>query len=183
MIQNKAAQDDLAWFDGLSGKTETGQGALLRRELCEIERADARQEDTAHDWQRLQFAMRREQARSGWHVFAMAASALIFFSTVYMFKPISELPKEDAVMRGMAEQVMVSETAAQDAGQLEVELQRLGVKVFRHSTAEKIELHIRLTYPVQDKVRAALETRIIPLPEQGELTVLFIQSAPPAMPK
>lgn len=186
---NKSAQDDQAWFDALSGKTHTGQATRLRRMLREIELADAAQEDTTHDWQRLQFALRRQEAKpegkgySEFKYYALAASVLIVVGTVSLLMPWREVtqqsPQEAAsVMRGAAEQVLFSADPAQDATQLEAELRRQGVKVTRRAMAEKIELHIFLVYPVKDEIRAAFESRIIPVPEQGDLTVVFIRSAP-----
>lgn len=178
MTQDKNLQDDLDWFDGLIGKTEAGRGALLRRELDEIERTEAESQDLAHDWQRLQFAMRREKSHVKWGFFAMAASILIVFSALSMFKPINDSPIDEMVMRGMAEQVIVSADVAHDAKQLQTELNQLGVKVFRHDfAAGKVVLQIQLTYPVHDEVRAALELHSIPVPDEGNLTVSFIQSA------
>lgn len=177
MTQDKSLQDDLDWFDGLSGKVEIGQGALLRRELAEIERAEADQQDLTHDWQRLQFAMRREKSQSTWNFFAMAASVLIFFSAVYMLKPLGERPMDEAVMRGTTEQTRVSEHAVQDAAQLQAELSQLGVKVVRSSTAQKVTLRIELVYPVAQAVGAILEAHGIPLPEEGDLTVSFMLPA------
>jgi len=182
---NKSAQDDQAWFDALSGKTDTGQAARLRNMLREVELADAAQEDTTHDWQRLQFALRREkaqpsgQARTGLRYFAIAASVLIVVGTVSMLMPKGEMPSSSApesatMMRGTSEQVIFSATPEQDAIQLESELVRLGVKVVKSTSAEKIKLHITLSYPVKDEARAVLESRIIPVPDQGDLTVVFI---------
>ena len=185
---NKSAQDDQAWFDALSGKTHAGQATRLRRMLREIELADAAQEDTTHDWQRLQFALRREEAKpagkkrySEFKYYALAASVLIVAGTISLLMPWGEVtqqsPQEAAsVMRGAAEQVLFSADPAQDATQLEAELRRLGVKVTRRAMAEKIELHILLAYPVSDEVRAVLEARVIPVPDQGDLTVMFIKS-------
>ncbi len=56
-------QSDLDWFDALSGKTDPSKATRLRNILREAELADAAQEDTSHDWQRLQFAMKREKAK------------------------------------------------------------------------------------------------------------------------
>lgn len=175
MTQDKNTQDDLDWFDGLIGKSETGQGALLRRELDEIERAASAEEDLTQDWHRLRFAMRRERKQFGWHFLAMAASVLIFFSTVYLLKPIADIPQQETMMRGTTEQAMVSAEAAQDAGLLQEELGRLGVQVFRNSSASKITLRIRLDYPLAGAVAAVLEAHAILLPEEGDLTVSFIQ--------
>lgn len=185
--ENKPVQDDQAWFDALHGKADSGQGARLRRVLREVELADAAEQDTSHDWQRLQFALRREEAkpetkkRSSYRFYAMAASLLILVGTVSLLVPMSNVPKQSppmsaTVMRGTPEQVILSATPEQEANQLESELVRLGVNVTRRGTAEKIELHIPLSYPVRDEVRAALEARIIPVPDQGDLTVLFIQT-------
>lgn len=183
----RPVQDDQGWFDALHGKADSGQGAHLRRVLRGIELADAAEQDTSHDWQRLQFALRREEVnpeakkRSSYRFYAMAASVLILVGTVSLLLPMRDVSKQSppvsaTVMRGTPEQVILSTTPAQEANQLESELVRLGVKVTRRGTAEKIELHIPLSYPVHDEVRAALEAHTIPVPDQGDLTVVFIQT-------
>lgn len=182
--ENHPEQQDSAWFDALSGKTDTGQGARLRRMLREIELADAAQEDTAHDWQRLQFALRREAAQEskagfGLRYFALAASVLILVGAISMLVPMGDMshkpqPEEEGmVMRGISEQMIFSENPSQEAKQLESELASLGVKISRRETAEKIVLQISLLHPVKDEVRAVLEDRTIPVPDQGDLTVVF----------
>lgn len=187
--ENKSALDDQAWFDALIGKTDAGQGARLRRMLYEAELADAAQEDTTHDWQRLQFALRREKNQqenktgSGLRYFALAASLLIFASAINMLMPTSDLSyqsnaeREGAVMRGVSEQVIFSATPSQEAEQLEGELLRMGVKVHRRSTAEKTTLYISLSHPVKKEVRALLEARTIPLPDQDDLIIVFIPAS------
>lgn len=177
MKQHEDMQDDLDWFDALRGKSATGQGALLRRELAALERAGAEQEDLAHDWQRLQFAMRRERVGTNWNFLAMAASVLIFCNAIYMLGALVEMPAEDALMRGTSEQVVVSAHAAQDASRLQDKLGRLGVKVSARRTVEKISVRIRLVYPVAQPVAELLEANAIPLPEHGDMTVTFIQQA------
>ena len=178
---NKSAQEDQAWFDALSGKSD-GQAMRLRKVLREVELADAAQEDTTHDWQRLQFEIRREEtkARSSYKYYAMAASILIVVGTVTLLMPAREVamqsPQEAAsVMRGTSEQVIFSADPAHEAQLLEAELVHLGIKVTRRGGAEKIALHIQLTYPVKDEVRTALESRLIPVPEQGDLHVVCMQ--------
>jgi hypothetical protein len=173
--------EDQAWFDELSGKTDSAQAARLRKVLREAELSDAAKEDTTHDWERLQFALRREKAKPKVQVkyFAIAASLLIVMGTVSLLMPKNETsnlppPQSATMMRGMSTQVIFSKTPEQDAIQLEAELVRLGVKVSRRGEVNNIELQIALTYPVKDAVRAALESRVIPVPEQGELTVAFI---------
>jgi hypothetical protein len=179
---NKSAQEDQAWLAALSSKTDAGQAARLGRMLREVELADAAQEDTTHDWQRLQFALKREQAKghTSYKYYALAATILIVVGTVTLLMPTREAamqsPQEAAsVMRGTSEQVILSANPAREAQQLEAELIQLGVKVTRSGSAEKISLKIQLTYPVKDEVRAALESRIIPVPERGELSVVFIR--------
>lgn len=178
---NKSAKDDQAWFDALSGKAD-GQAARLRKVLREVELADAAQEDTSHDWQRLQFAMRREEAKghTSYKYYALAASILIVVGTITMLMPEHEAamqtPQESAsVMRGTSEQVILSSTSEQEAQHLESELVHLGVKATRNGSANRIELHIPLSYPVKDEVRAVLESHIIPVPEQGDMQIVFIQ--------
>lgn len=178
MTNDNDLQDDLDWYNGLRGKSETGQGALLRRELAALEHAGAEQEDMAHDWQRLQFAMRRERATVGWNFMAMAASVLVFFSAIYLLGPLGQMPAEETLMRGGTEQVVVSEQAAQDASRLQDELARLGVQVSRQGAAEKVSVRIRLVYPVAQPVAELLEENAIPLPEHGDLTVTFVHAAP-----
>jgi len=186
--ENKSEQNDQAWFDALTGKSDVGQGARLRRMLHEAERADAVQEDTTHDWQRLQFAMRREAMRPvnkpgyGLRYFALAASVLIVVGTVSMLMPKSDVsntssPETAAVMRGTSEQVIFSATPSQEAKQLESELVRLGINVIRRGDSDKIVLHISLVYPVSDEVRAVLESCTIPVPDQGALTVTFVHAS------
>ncbi|MDD2721848.1 MAG: hypothetical protein PHH47_11135 [Gallionella sp.] len=175
MTQHDDMQDDFDWYDGLRGKSETGQGALLRRELAALERSGTEQDDLAHDWQRLQFAMRRERVNTGWNFLAMAASVLMFISAISMLAPLGEMPAEDSLMRGASELVVVSADVAQDAGRLQADLVRLGVPVSRQLSTGKISLHIRLAYPVAPAVGELLESNAIALPEQGDLTVTFIQ--------
>jgi len=181
----QSAQDDKVWFESLSGKIDTAQSTRLRNVLREIELADAAKEDTTHDWQRLQFALRSEKNKSGdkyhsgYKYYAMAASVLVVIATASMLMPKNELqspaPVESAVMmRGISEQVIFSKSPEKDAKQLEFELMSLGQTVTRQSEAGKIELRIKLTYPLSDKVRAALESRVIPVPEQGDLVVDFM---------
>lgn len=183
-----SAGDDQAWFDALSGKADSGQATRLRAVLRDVELAEAAQEDTTHDWQRLQFAIRREEAKpegkkhSNVKYYALAASVLIVFGSATLLMQTGEIskptPMEAAtVMRGMSEQVILSTSPAKEAKLLESKLLGLGVKVVKTDSADKSELHIALSYPVSDKVRAALEARIIPVPEQGDLTVVFIQPA------
>lgn len=183
---NKSAKDDRAWFDALGSNTDSGQAARLRSVLREVELADAAQEETEHDWQRLQFALRREvpklesKGRSSYNFYALAASVLILVGTVLIMMPMREAAMtahQDSVsvMRGTSEQVILSSTSEQEAQQLEAELVHLGVKATRSGSADRIELHIPLSYPVKDEVRAALESRIIPVPEQGDLQIVFIQ--------
>ena len=182
---NQSAQDDKVWFDSLSGKIDTVQSTRLRSVLREVELTDAAKEDTTHDWQRLQFALRSEQSKSGgkynsgYKYYAMAASVLVVVATASMLMPKNELPSpapvESAVMmRGISAQVIFSKSPEKDAKQLEFELMSLGQTVTRQSEAGKIELRIKLTYPLNDKVRAALESRVIPVPDQGDLVVDFI---------
>ncbi len=182
--ENKSAQEDLAWFDALSGKAD-GQAARLRKVLREVELADAAQEDTTHDWQRLQFALKREEAkgRSSYQYYALAATVLIVVGTVTMLMPDREAalqapPVAATVMRGTAEQVLFSADPARDAKRLEIDLLVLGVKVVKNESTDKTELHISMDYPVRQAVRAALEARTIPVPEQGDLTVVWIKSTP-----
>ena len=181
------AQDDQAWFDGLSGRAGSPQATRLHNMLREIELDDAAREDTTHDRQRLQFALRREQARpvarpqSRLKYFAMAASVLIVVGAASMLLPKDEMPAsspvgEEAGMRGSSEQVILSAAPEKEARQLEAELVALGVQVKRISSAEKTELQIALSYPVKGDVRAVLERRTIPLPERGDLLVSFIRS-------
>lgn len=181
---NKSVQDDQAWFDALSGKAD-GQAARLRKVLREVELADAAQEDTSHDWQRLQFALKREEVRgrSSYQYYALAASILIVVGTITMLIPAREValqspPMAATVMRGASEQVLFSADPARDAKQLEIDLLVLGVKVVKNESADKTELHIAMDYPVRQAVRAVLEARIIPVPEQGDLTVVWIKSTP-----
>lgn len=185
--EDKPVQDDQAWFDALHGKADSGQGARLRRVLREVELADAAQEDTSHDWQRLQFALRREESKretegnSSYKYYALAASVLILVGTVSLLMPTSDVsnqspPVAATVMRGTSEQVILSLAPEKEAKQLEIELIARGVNVARRDSAEKIELHIPLSYPVRDDVRAVLEARIIPVPDQGDLTVVFMQT-------
>jgi hypothetical protein len=182
---NKSAQEDQAWLAALCGKTETGPAARLGRMLREVELADAAQEDTTHDWQRLQFAIRREQAkpRTSYKYYAIAASVLVMVGSVALLMKPGDVgqptPMEAAtMMRGAAEQVLLSAAPARDAQQLEKELMMLGVKVVKTVSADKTELHIALAYPVNSGVRAVLESRVIPVPEQGDLTVVFVQTNP-----
>lgn len=177
MTNDNDLQDDFDWYDGLRGKSESGQGALLRRELAALERTGDEQQGMAHDWQRLQFAMRRERVNAGWNFMAMAASVLMFVSAIYMLAPLGEMPAEESLMRGTAEMVVVSADAAQDANRLQDELARLGVKVARRSEAGKISLRIHLNYPLTQPVGELLESNGMPPPEQGDLTVTFIQQA------
>jgi hypothetical protein len=181
----KSAQDDHDWFEALSGKTDAGQGARLGRMLREVEQADAALEDTTHDWQRLQFALRRETARqgskAGLRYFAIAASVLIVVGMVSMLMPAHDISprtrsEETTVMRGKSEQVIFSANPKQEAIQLESELARLSVKVTRLASKDKVELDIQLSYPVSHDVRAVLETHIIPVPDQGDLNVTFLQA-------
>jgi hypothetical protein len=185
--ENKPGQDDQAWFDALSGKDDSGQGARLRRVLREAELMDASQEETVHDWHRLQFALRREDAeqagttRVGWRYFALAASVLILAGVVTMLMPRNEVAPQSRtegaeVMRGKSAQVIMSTNPEQEAKQLESELLHLGVKIDRRSSAEKIELNIIMSYPVKDDVRAVLEARIIPVPDHGDLSVVYMKS-------
>ena len=107
-IDDKTLQDDQAWFDSLNGKGESAQAARLRQVLYEADLADAAKEDTTHDWQRLQFALRSEQSKSGgkynsgYKYYAMAASVLVVVATASMLMPKNELPSpapvESAVM-------------------------------------------------------------------------------------
>ena len=132
--------------------------------------------------------MRRETAQPrqpfshGLRYFALAATVLIFAGSIYLLAPPGNAPRnaeEAGAMRGgTAAQVVRSASPAQDAQQLESELTRLGVQVKRRGTAEKIELRIALACPVKDAVRAALEQRAIPLPEQGELVVVYVAGTP-----
>jgi len=184
--QNKSPQDDQAWFDALSGKSDAGQAARLRSVLREVELAEATQEDTTQDWERLQFALRREDAqatrtkRPAIQFYALAASVLVLVGTVSLMLPLGEettqpLPTAATVMRGNAEQVLFSSTAAKDAKQLELELQLVGVKVSKTETPEKTVLRIQLQHPVTQAVRAVLEARVIPVPDQGDLNVVYMQ--------
>lgn len=184
--QHTTAQDDQAWFDALRGKTEDGQGAMLRHMIRQVESAESAQENIEHDWQRLQFALRREQKQQGWRgelgvrYFALAASVLILAGTLVMLRPMGDEwlqtePKAVGMMRGTAAQVIVSATAEQDAQQLEAELISLGVEVTRRAAAERIELHVVLTYPVTDEVRNALESRLVPVPEQDALDIVYVR--------
>lgn len=181
--QDKPAQNDQAWFDALSGKEGTGQGALLHKVLREVELSEAAQEETEHDWQRLQFALKREASQQRFrlrHV-ALAASVLILVGAVAMLMPPrqneSHLDADDsAVMRGQAQRMIMSQNPERKAKQLEAELRNLGVQVVRRTTAEKTELDVTLSYPVSDDVRAVLESHIIPVPELGDLKVTFIKA-------
>lgn len=184
--ENKSPQDDQAWFDALSGKADAGQAARLRSVLREVELAEAAQEDTTPDWERLQFALRREGAqatrtkRPASQYYALAASVLVLVGSVSLLLPLGEEamqspPTATTVMRGNPEQVLFSRTAAKDAKQLELELQLVGVKVSKTETPEKTVLQIQLHHPVTQAVHAVLEARVIPVPEQGELNVVYMQ--------
>ena len=96
-IDDKTLQDDQAWFDSLNGKGESAQAARLRQVLYEAELADAAKEDTTHDWQRLQFALKREKAKPeshiSWHkkYYPIAASVLIVVcASSVIFETIKE---------------------------------------------------------------------------------------------
>jgi len=241
--------------------------------LREAELADAAQEDTTHDWQRLQFALKREKSkpvvkvRSGFKFYPIAASVIIVvcatsviletikepgYSTsapapvaITMPPPVAHAPPVIAspptaaghstdehakvkaapnqkamqlmsrqhdmdmnresersapveettpprsmmtappaimappvtVMRGNSEQVVLSAMPEQDANQLEAELVQLGISVVKSNSEDKFKLHIALIYPVKDAVHAVLEARAIPVPERGDLTVVFVQTS------
>lgn len=179
MTQDKSPQDDLDWLTTLAGKSEGGQGARLRQALRDIEQVEAAQEDTTQDWERLRFAIRREQAqqKSTLRYVALAASLLIFVSTLRMMMPMEEtVPGMEAatVMRGTAEQVILSANPKQEADQLQSELLRLGAQVVRRDSPAKVELHVTLVHPVSESIRALLEANTIPLPEQGDLKIVLI---------
>jgi hypothetical protein len=184
---NKFSQDDHAWFDALSGKGDSTQMNQLRQMLIETELADSKLEDTTHDWQRLQFAIRREkghadsQERNGWRYFAMAASVIIMVGAATLMLKTNDVSNPASidsatVMRGTSEEIIFSAIPEQDAKQLEIELNKLGVKVIRNSLIEKSELQISLNYPVKVEIRNVLESHIIPVPDQGDLHVVFIKS-------
>jgi hypothetical protein len=186
--ENQSAQDDQAWFDALSGKADSAKATRLRNVLREVELEEAAKEDTTHDWQRLQFAMRREEGKpqekmdSRFKYYALAASLLLVVGTATMLMQSGGSPTlspMDAatVMRGTAEQVILSTAPAKEAKQLESELSALGVNVTKIDSADKVELHINLNYPVSDDVRKLLEARVIPVPQQGDLVVVFVNNS------
>jgi len=89
--------DDQAWFDALNGKGDSGQAARLRQVLRAAELEAAAQEDVTHDWQRLQFALRREKAKPESTIskrnkyYPMAASVLIVVcASSVIFETIKE---------------------------------------------------------------------------------------------
>lgn len=88
------------------------------------------------------------------------------------YQPSTEVDR--VMMRGMSEPVIIHVDQLQEAKQFESELLRLGVKVHQNSTAKKHTLRITLSYPVKNEVRVLLEARIIQVPSQGDLTVVFV---------
>ncbi len=190
--ENKSSQEDQAWFDALSGKVHTGPVAKLRKMLREVEAADAAKEDTRPDWERLQFALRREANQrkknpSTYRYYAMAASLLIVAGTVTLLLPsqkaemdgsmqTSRMPTAE-MMRGNAEQVVWTATPDKDAKQLEGELLMLGVLAKRCDFPDKTELNITMVYPLSAEVLAVFAAHVIPVPEDGDLNVVFMQQA------
>ena len=181
--ENKTSPEDQAWFDGLSGKVHTGQAAKLRKMLREVEAADAAKEDTQQDWERLQFALRREAAqskknhRAPYQYYALAASLLIVAGTVTMLMPSkrAEMTAPTAAMNMAQQSVIWTATPEKDAKQLETELLMLGVVAKRCDSPDKTELNISLLYPLSAEVLAVFAAHVIPVPEQGDLNVVFMQ--------
>ena len=288
-------QDDQAWFDALNGKSDSAQAARLRQLLREAELADAAQEDISHDWQRLQFALRREKAKPEnkgiWQskyysiaasVFIVVCASSVIFETIKdpeysssasapveipLPPPVDDAPpakvtppaaarhgitrhskvnaapkldERESVLLGarslISQQadrkirrerptsvegsdyprsmiaprlpylvvpnppepeviyrsvealspppphvnrvdVVSTVTPEQDADRVKAELTQLGVGVVKDIQENKFVLIITLTYPVKEEVRTVLEAHHIPVPEQGELSVVFIKSS------
>lgn len=189
-----SAEDDLLdWYaqltQGASGVDVNGQSSdplpeTLRRAMRDAEMKAVAEENLEHDWQRLRFTLRREidhasKSRTLWQFAALAATVLLVAGITIMLPHQSEddplgLASGDVKMRGVASEVVFSKDPSGEADRLERELVKSGVKVKRLVTAEKIELRIVLGASVSQVTKTILESKGIPVPEQGVLSVVYL---------
>lgn len=186
-MHNTAADEMDAWLAALLS-SETGETGALRQAMMDEERKARLEEDITHDWQRLRFAIRREEQAMSSGLFvnlryaAQAAMVLVAVFGVYFMLPGHEgmsptSVMEEPVMRGKNSQPLYSKHVREDAENMYQRLANMGVKVNKSVSADKVEIQIYLTYPLSRELIGLLQGEDIPVPRSGDLYLVYLPAA------
>ena len=174
-----------------SKATDVNETTLLRQTMLDAEKPESQNESMEHDWQRLRFAIKREERAMATGLFkfldvrhtAQAALVLVAVFSVYFMLPGKDdgfkSPGNvvDTVMRGKNSQQIFSRNIQKDADRMYGRLVELGVKAEKNISTNQVEIKITLIYPLNKTVRDLLQGEDIPIPTSGDLTLVFIPAA------
>jgi hypothetical protein len=176
---------------------------IIKKVLRDNDKAEQEREaaETQRDWQRLQFRMRKESIqmpnqkpiKRDWlspanRSLAMAAGVAAVMTVGLLVNgtgldggdtpkgPAGSGPTIDGtVMRGSKTEILRVKDPVEESRKLQSALQAVGTQADFRSNSDSIILDIVLTRPLKPAVSQALEKYNVPIPEQGNLSIQFIQ--------
>lgn len=180
-----------AWLAQLSrlDHAEDPETVALRRALLDAEKQELLNENTEHDWERLKFAIKREESAkssgilNSFRYTAQAAVVLMAVLGVYFMLPDgggrapSVTVQEEPVMRGKNIQELYSRNIKADAELAYQRLIKLGVGAKMSVSPNRIEIRMELTYPLSEQARDFLHEQDIAIPNAGELYLVYVPAA------